>query len=828
MQLAQPDKFRYDPSSGKNDISAYPAYPMTSPIELILALALAFTLIGVTIVLIRLTRQPSVRSLEVDVMRLAAARAVGVSLAARLELNALLDLIVRQSIGLVGATSGVVYLFERESSTLRLAAAYGLPASYSGDQPMVLGTDLAKQAALSGQTLNIAASASSTITTGNPLPSIAVAAGFPQPQPLIPYTAAVAVPLKFGSEVVGVVAVFEWAPGRAYAEADVIALELLAPQAAIAIMNARSFQELKTTQATLTAQIDELTMLERVDQELNATLNLESVLILTVDWALRRTGARAGTVFVTTPDGTALIPITTLGYPAGALPFNAEHPAPLDWGIVGRAARTRQTCFVPNVTKDADYIPLLPNVCAQVAVPLEVQERLLGVLSLESDHLAAFSRENLGFIDRLAARSSIALDNARLYRESERLADDVSALYAAGRSISSSLDQKEILARTAQAIAALLDASSALLTDYQPDQGQVSVLAGYRLGTAQNTAESRPPDGTIWTLESVPALRQTLQERQACLLSRADPTLTEPDRQWLQTLGATAVLIAPLLALDEPIGLLVALEGRRDRQFTYDEQRLCEALVSQAAIALRQAQLYEEVRELESLKSEMINMASHDLRGPLGNAMGYFELLVGQLGSTLSAQQQGFVSNVRQSFQSMKTLIDDLLSLEKIESEQQTSRESFALDALVKEVCDEQQSAADLKHQTLITAVPDESLMVVGNPLQLRQAVVNLVSNAIKYTPNDGKITVRLHTADQQFRFEVIDTGYGISLERQARLFHRFYRAKQPGTEQIPGTGLGLSLVKAIIVRHGGDVWVKSAQGMGSTFGFWLPHPPPH
>src|SRR5579859_3695843 len=232
---------------------------MSPEIDLLLALALVFTLVGLVIVLLRLTRQPSVRALEVDVMRLAATRAVGVSLAARLELDALLDLIVRQSIGLVGAAGGAVYLFEPDHTIARIAAAHGFPSSYTQEAITSLGIDLAAQVKTLGHTLN----ASMGTIGGSFAP--------------VPYATA-AVPLKFANELVGIVAVFEWAAGRTYAEADVAALELLAPQAAIAIMNARSFQALKTTQQALTAQVEELTMLERVDQELNATLNLESVL----------------------------------------------------------------------------------------------------------------------------------------------------------------------------------------------------------------------------------------------------------------------------------------------------------------------------------------------------------------------------------------------------------------------------------------------------------------------------------------------------------------------------------------------------------------------
>src|SRR5687767_14548457 len=117
--------------------------------------------------------------------------------------------------------------------------------------------------------------------------------------------------------------------------------------------------------------------------------------------------------------------------------------------------------------------------------------------------------------------------------------------------------------------------------------------------------------------------------------------------------------------------------------------------------------------------------------------------------------------------------------------------------------------------------IGNEALIVLGNEVQLQQALTNLVGNSIKYTPPNGKVDVKIQAENGEFRFEVSDNGYGIPEDRQAKLFERFYRARTPGTEDIPGTGLGLSLVKTVIERHGGKVWFKSEEGKGSTFGCW-------
>ncbi|MHB8626901.1 MAG: GAF domain-containing protein [Aggregatilineales bacterium] len=778
-------------------------------VQLILAGMLVVAFVGLALIVVRVIQLPSLRSLEVDVARLAATRAAGVALTARHELATLVDLIMRQAIGLTGAEGGAVCLYEH--NMLNLVASHGLSPE-TNVEPITTSEGVAGQAAALQRTIS--------------LPDYALWSDHRGIDPSsMPIHATIAVPMIFSEEVVGVVVVFEVKTGRHYTDSEVAALELLAPQAAIAIVNARVFNDFQAAKATLTTQVEELTMLQRVDQELSATLNLDSVLTLTVDWALRRTGARAGTISITTMDGAALVPFTRLGYPSGAIPYTAENPAPLTWGIAGRAARTRQVELVSDVSKDADYVPVLPGVRAQIAVPMEVQRKLLGVLVLESDRAETFNVENLDFISRLSARAAIALDNARLYRESERLADDMAALYAAGRAISSTLDREELISRAAQSMATLLDVSSALIAEYRPDQDEAIVLGVYRLGTAPNASETLPPVGTTWKLTAFPALRETLTRQQTRALSASEDALSDQDRRWLEDLGVMALALVPLTVQPQTLGVLLALESRRERLFTRDDLLLCESLAGQVAVALRQARLYDEVRELESLKSEMIRMASHDLRGPLGNLMGYLEVLVNQLGPTLNTAQHGYVENIRYATRAMKALIDDLLSLEKIESEHSMKGETFDLAALTVEVVETQQASAGLKSQSLSLEPTAGSLKAVGNVTQMRQAMTNLVYNAIKYTPNGGRIVVRVHDGDHRLQFEVEDNGYGIPLDRQARLFQRFYRAKQPGTEDIPGTGLGLSLVKTVVTRHGGDVWVRSGDGAGSIFGFWLPKP---
>jgi signal transduction histidine kinase len=400
----------------------------------------------------------------------------------------------------------------------------------------------------------------------------------------------------------------------------------------------------------------------------------------------------------------------------------------------------------------------------------------------------------------------------------------MAALYNASRTITSTLNRDEILRRIARAMSETLECSSAIIFDYKSETQEVQVLAVHRADPDADAGESLPPLKHTYSLVSYPAF-QTVVEQQHSLALRADDlSLTYMDRAHLLADHMHSVVLVPLIAQGELMGVAALIEGRHPRVFTANEVYKAEALAGQAAIALRQSMLFSEIQELETLKTEMIRMASHDLRNPLNSIMGYTELLAMSLEETgMTSAQQMYLENLRSSSETMRVLLEDLLTLERIESERAAEWQSFDLGGLVVEVVESQLAGARLKQQALRLERQDNLPPVQGSVTQLRQAVANLVGNAIKYTPEGGHIEVTVRHEQGRVAVSVKDDGYGISPARQARIFERFYRAREPGTEHVSGTGLGLSLVKTVVERHEGRVWFSSAPGEGSTFGFWLP-----
>lgn len=573
----------------------------------------------------------------------------------------------------------------------------------------------------------------------------------------------------------------------------------------------------------LQEQLDELLMLQRVDQELNSTLDVANVMMLTIDWAMRRTGASTSMICVINPDGASLIPLATLGFAPQDVIHNADRPLLISEGMIGRAARTKKLQYAKQVAKDPDYIAYRSEIKSAIAAPIEMRGRILGVINLESDQEAGFTDGDVSFIRRLAARAAVALENARLHNETERRAESMTALYGASRIVSSSIERAEVLHYSAQAVADVLNTSSVILLDYQPTHNKIVISQALQAVPAPHAIEQLPTVGQTYVLTEMVEFNTAIRQNRLVVVNRDDRGLSTAMSQFLETHLICSLLVIPLAMQDQRLGAVVAIESRRPRRFFREELMMAESLAGQIAAALRQAKLYEDVRELESLKSEMIRMASHDLRNPLGNAMGYLELLVNDLEPHMAEQQHEFVGLIRSAQSTIKSLIEDLLTLEKVESERQSAWTTINLSSLAEEVFFAHQFQAVRKQHSLNLEKPPEPIYTLGSSTQLRQAIVNLVSNAIKYTPDNGVITVRLRTKQLRAEVEVTDNGYGIAREKQDRLFQRFYRARDPQTEHIPGTGLGLSLVKTVAERHGGEVWVKSDLGKGSTFGFWVP-----
>jgi len=265
--------------------------------------------------------------------------------------------------------------------------------------------------------------------------------------------------------------------------------------------------------------------------------------------------------------------------------------------------------------------------------------------------------------------------------------------------------------------------------------------------------------------------------------------------------------------------------NRRLREHAAEREQLLEgeraARTEAEAMQRLLARQNDRLLELDTLKDEFISLVSHELRTPLTSIRGYLELLLDD--GRLDAEQQSFLGIIDRNSDRLLGLVSDLLMLTQIEAGGlEFELDPVDLEEVVQECIETASPTAEASGIEL--GVSTERLpMVRGHRLRLVQVLDNLISNALKFTPQGGRVEVRLSALDGAAVIEVQDTGLGIAKSEQEQLFERFFRSARATQNAIPGTGLGLTISKAIVERHGGRIELESDEGVGTTVRVTLP-----
>ncbi|TKJ30196.1 MAG: hypothetical protein CEE40_05990 [Chloroflexi bacterium B3_Chlor] len=420
-------------------------------------------------------------------------------------------------------------------------------------------------------------------------------------------------------------------------------------------------------------------------------------------------------------------------------------------------------------------------------------------------------------LDELKEVIASALAKERLQRENVRLRALI-PLYELSKAFMSMTNLQELLQEIVQVSCQETGADRASLMLLSEDDETLTIQAA--IGLSEEVIKT-----TATKLGEGIAGRVALQGEPLVLDSRSPPG--EEFEKLMKLDQISSAICIPLTVRNELIGVLnLSKLGDESPPFTTGSVQLTSVLAGQAAIAIKNAYLFEEIQQaysdlkrLDKLKSEFINVASHELRTPLAILLGYASLLEEQTTDTT----RKYVLPIIQNALRLRKLLTDMLNLRYLEAgEMDLELEPVQFSEVVDAVLEDLGFLADEKGEVVMIEIGQDLPSIWADKGKLHLILSNLISNAIKFTPEGGEIAITALAEDDELTVAVRDTGVGIASEEYDRIFDRFYQVEDSLTRRHLGLGLGLSIVKELVELHQGRVWVESQTEEGSTFYFTI------
>jgi GAF domain-containing protein/DNA-binding response OmpR family regulator len=480
--------------------------------------------------------------------------------------------------------------------------------------------------------------------------------------------------------------------------------------------------------------------------------------------------------------------------------------------------------------------PYLPNTRSEMAVPLIIKDRVVGALDVQSNQPNAFDSDDVAVLTTLAGQIAVSLDNARLFQQAESRANEMTFLFTTTTAAASASRLDDALANVAQELVESLEAESvSIYLPYQYVNEQTDELVTYLKPIALS--------GVAQPLSELSEVRLDDRDNLLALIAasrqpRILNNLTqEPLYVPVDEMARSAVVV-PLVSSAQLIGVIAVESGRYN---TFDNDTLTllltlsgtlSAIVQNQQLLERVQQTNEQLRELDRLKSDFLANMSHELRTPLNSIIGFSRVILKGIDGPLTEMQEQDLTTIYNSGQHLLNLINDILDQAKITANKMDLQTDY-FD--VKHVIDGVRSIGIglVKDKPIDIRVELESGLppAYGDEFRTRQVLLNLVSNAAKFT-REGVITISAAkmkhptTHAPMVKISVTDTGIGIAEKDIPLLFEAFRQVDSSLTRTVGGTGLGLPIAKSLIEMQGGDILVQSQIGVGSTFAITIPTEP--
>jgi PAS domain S-box-containing protein len=713
-------------------------------------------------------------------------REVALSLTSTLDLEEVLEIILGQLQRVVHYDSTSVQLL-RDDGQLEIISARGLEDGFT-DNLLIPANDPARPNSL-------------VITSRRPVVVDDIASQYPafydSPQ-VMHIHSWLGVPLIHGTQLLGMITLDSHEPSFYTAEMADLVLTF-ATQAAQAIEHARLFEQIRRFNAALeqmvadrtaalTAEKERLEAVHTITTTLTASLDIDEIVIKTLELAANAVGVRRGSVLLRDSISDVLFYRAVLTEYEGLIstsePFNLPPGNVVQWTL-----EHQQGVCIEDVRKDPRWIDIgvhTSEIRSFLAVPLLAADVPLGVLMLNSNQEGYFGEEHFRLLSTIASEVAIAVHNAELYNFINEQATRLAELLQLQREETGK--NRAILESIAEGVLVLDEQNTVVLYN----RAATEVL---QISEAAMIGRS---------LSHIAEYGSDTEERQRALVLYDSLT------------GG----VDGARRLHGPLHTQVELGGQTiDATFapvtTPDGERIGVAAV-----------LRDITREIESdkAKREFISTVSHELRTPLTSVKGYVDLLMLGTAGQINDMQKNFLQVVKSNADRLNALVEDLLEISRLENGKVSLNiKTINIADLINDIVASLRTETERKRMQLTIDIQPTLPAIEADNKRIGQVLTNLISNAHKYTREQGQITVRAFQTGDLVQVDVVDTGVGIPPDELPKMFSRFFRANNALKDEVGGTGLGLSIAKSFVELHGGDMWVTSELDVGSTFSFTLP-----
>lgn len=649
----------------------------------------------------------------------------------------------------------------------------------------------------------------------------------------------VSVPLNAGATTIGAISLGSRDPTAVFSEQQIDLIQAIADHAAGAIVKANLLAETEK-------RARELATLNEITRGLTSTLEVKPLLASILNNATQIITCEAGSLLLLDENTDELVFEVTAGPVAENLVGKRLQPGV---GLVGKVVELNQP-MITNNAKDSHHWSKVEDQQTGfitrdiLAAPMIVKGKTIGVIEvINKQDGSPFSQSDLELLSTFSSQAAIAIENARLYTQTDdalnaRLAE-MSVMQRIDRELNASLDVERTM-RLALDWSIGETHSDAGIIGFI-DDGDVApflrVIAakGYS-PTAHPIQAAEKTDGGKNGFERIelPIVSQAIKGGKPQRNTHPSKTVelgmsSNPDTYIPDIMSQVAI---PIRRKSDVIGMVV-LESKRAENYSDESLTFLTRLCDHAAIAISNGLLFADLQTANIAKSEFVSLVSHELKTPMTSIRGYTDLLAQGTVGPINEIQSNFLNTIRSNVNRMANLVSDLADVSRIEAGRiRLEFGEVTIANVVTEVSTSVQAQLETKEHGLDLSIPDDLPPVWGDYNRLIQIMNNLVSNAIKYTPQTGHITIQAvesdnlwddHGAPKVVHITIQDDGYGISIEDQEKIFQKFFRSGDQSVRDQPGTGLGLNITRHLVEMQGGKIWFESNYGKGSTFHITIP-----